>query len=121
MIKLKSLLNEMGDVYNIGMKQYKTEKPRMFEGDMCSECGAPMYEGVCSECGNDLYADTTDQESSDHEVSMAQNLLKSIIKSAMELSQKIGPQEINLPGWIQDHISQAQNYIDQANTGYHEL
>jgi len=108
----------MGDKYNIGMKQYKTEKPIMFEGEMCNECGGAMYEGVCSECNYELSAD---QKSNDHEVGMAQNLLKSIIKNAMELSQKIGTEEIDLPGWIQDHISQAQNYIDQANTGYHTL
>ena len=109
--------SESGDVYNIGMKQYKTEKPEMFEGQMCTECGGPMYEGMCSECGYEAGMEM----SQDHEVGMAQNLLKDIIKNAMELSQKIGQQEINLPGWIQDHISQSQNFISQANTGYHTL
>ena len=27
----------------------------------------------------------------------------------------------DIPGWIQDHISQSQSFINQANTGYHEL
>ena len=62
-----------------------------------------------------------EEEWSDHEVGMSQNLLDDIIKNAQELKDKIGDDEKNLAGWIQDHISQAQNYINQANTGYHEL
>jgi hypothetical protein len=56
----------------------------------------------------------------DHEVGMAHNLLDDIIKSAAALKMKLGGEERNIPGWIQDHISQAQNYIDQANTNFHE-
>ena len=52
---------------------------------------------------------------------MAQNQLDSIIKNATELKTKIGESEINLPGWIQDHITNSENYIEQANTGYHKL
>jgi len=154
MIKLKELLKEnMGDAYNIGMKTYKTSKPKLSQNEsekkkgidgkpcwrgyryagtengkdkcvpikenegICAECGSIMEKGICTECG----FDDMNQQSQDHEVGMAQNLLQDIIKNATELSQKIGTNEINLPGWIQDHISQAQNYIDQANTGYHEL
>jgi hypothetical protein len=57
----------------------------------------------------------------DHEVSMAQNSLKSIIRSAIELHNKLGNMERNIPGWIQDHITNAENYIDQAAQGFHEL
>jgi hypothetical protein len=57
----------------------------------------------------------------DHEVSMAHNSLESIIKSAMELKAKLGSDERNIPGWIQDHITNAENYIDQASQGFHEL
>jgi hypothetical protein len=60
-------------------------------------------------------------ESQDHEVSMAGGQLDDIIKNATELKGKIGEQEMNLPGWIQDHISQAMQFINQANTGYHKL
>lgn len=60
-------------------------------------------------------------EGEDHEVGMAMNLLSAIAKDAAELQQKIGPGEKDLPGWIQDHISQAYNYLKQANDGYHEL
>jgi hypothetical protein len=47
--------------------------------------------------------------------------LDDIIKNATELKSKVGTDETNLAGWIQDHISQAQNYINQANTGFHKL
>lgn len=60
-------------------------------------------------------------EGEDHEVSMAQNALSSIISSASKLQDKLGVSEKNIPGWIQDHISQAQNFISQAATNYHEL
>jgi hypothetical protein len=60
-------------------------------------------------------------ETNDHEVSMANGQLDDIIKNATELKGKVGEQEMNLPGWIQDHISQAMQFINQANTGYHEL
>tara|TARA_R110000868_G_scaffold348163_1_gene609115 strand:+ start:39 stop:326 length:288 start_codon:yes stop_codon:yes gene_type:complete len=60
-------------------------------------------------------------EVEDHEVSMAQSALDSIIKSATELKSKIGENEKDIPAWIQDHISNSKNYIDQANTGYHEF
>jgi tetratricopeptide (TPR) repeat protein len=56
----------------------------------------------------------------DHEVSMAQSSLNSILRSAIELKAKIGDQEINIPAWIQDHITNSENFIDQASQGYHE-
>jgi uncharacterized protein YdaT len=61
------------------------------------------------------------KEGMDHEVAMAQNSLEAIAKAAMELSQKIGTVERNIPGWIQDHITNAENYIEQAAQGFHEL
>jgi hypothetical protein len=72
-----------------------------------------------------MYAIATDKakklaEEDDHEVSMAQRSLDSIIRSAMELKVKIGDQEINIPAWIQDHITNSENFIDQASQGYHE-
>lgn len=56
----------------------------------------------------------------DHEVSMANNSLDYIIKAATELKSKIGNTERDIPAWIQDHITKSQNYIHQANSGYHE-
>ena len=61
-----------------------------------------------------------ESDDEDHEVSMAQNSLDSILRSAMELKAKIGGNEINIPAWIQDHITNSENYIDQASQGYHE-
>ena len=61
------------------------------------------------------------KEEADHEVSMAQNSLDSIIKNATELKGKVGEMEKNIPGWIQDHITNSENYIEQANSGYHEI
>jgi hypothetical protein len=60
------------------------------------------------------------EESSDHEVSMAQNQLDSIIKAATELKQKMGEDEKQIPAWIQDHITNSENYISQAASNYHE-
>jgi hypothetical protein len=57
----------------------------------------------------------------DHEVSMAQASLKAIAQASLELSQKIGNLERNIPGWIQDHIAKAENYVEQAAQGFHEL
>ena len=58
--------------------------------------------------------------SEDHEVSMAQNQLDSIIKHATELKQKMGEEEKQIPAWIQDHITNSENYISQAASNYHE-
>jgi archaellum component FlaC len=57
----------------------------------------------------------------DHEVAMAVSSLESIAKAIIELRQKLGNTERNIPGWIQDHIAKAENYIDQAAQGFHEL
>jgi hypothetical protein len=67
-----------------------------------------------------LRAGKNEAHGGDHEVSMAHNLLDDIIKSATELKMKMGQGEKDIPAWIQDHISQAQNFINQASTNYHE-
>lgn len=56
----------------------------------------------------------------DHEVSMANNSLESIVKAAIELKAKLGDQEKDIPAWIQDHITNAANFISQAANNYHE-
>lgn len=60
-------------------------------------------------------------DEADHEVGMAQGQLAAIANAVMDLQEKIGNEEKDLPGWIQDHISQAYNYIKQANDNFHEL
>jgi hypothetical protein len=59
-------------------------------------------------------------EGEDHEVSMANNSLETIIKAAMELKAKLGDDEKDIPAWIQDHITNAANFISQAADNYHE-
>ncbi len=60
------------------------------------------------------------KEAEDHEVSMAQNSLDTIIKMATELKAKMGESEKDIPAWIQDHITNAENFISQASSNYHE-
>ena len=131
------------------MSRIKPEDERIYMGEekgQCPECGCKTEGSMCNECGymeeatftdkhddnpelkggqkdlpDELQAGILKKEGMDHEVSMAQASLKSIISSASELMNKIGNEEINLPGWIQGHITNAENYIDQANQGYHEL
>jgi CYTH domain-containing protein len=61
---------------------------------------------------------TEEKDGSDYEVAMSQKQLDGIIKDATELKQKMGEQEFNVAAWVQDHISNAANYINQANTGF---
>ena len=61
------------------------------------------------------------KEGGDHEVSMAVSSLEAIAEAIIELRQKLGNTERNIPGWIQDHIAKAENYIEQAAQGFHEL
>ena len=61
------------------------------------------------------------KEGEDHEVAMAQNSLKAIVSAASKLMARLGNEERNIPGWIQDHITNAENYIEQAAQGFHEL
>jgi len=64
--------------------------------------------------------DDNPQPSNDHEVSMANNSLDIIIQSANELKTKLGQEEKDIPAWIQDHITNAANFIQQAANNYHE-
>ncbi len=59
-------------------------------------------------------------EGEDHEVSMANNSIDTIIKMANELKAKMGENEKEIPAWIQDHIAKAENLISQASSNYHE-
>jgi hypothetical protein len=56
----------------------------------------------------------------DHEVSMAKASLQNIISNASALLNKLGDDEIDIPAWVQDHITNSDNYISQANDGYYE-
>jgi len=80
---------------------------------------SPKLKGKQTELPDELQANLVKEV--DHEVSMAQASLKAIISSASQLMVKLGNDERNIPGWIQDHITNAENYIEQANQGFHEL
>jgi hypothetical protein len=64
---------------------------------------------------------STQLEGQDHEVAMAISSLEDIAKAIVELRQKLGNVERNIPGWIQNHITNAENYIEQAAQGFHEI
>jgi len=131
------------------MSRIKPEDDRIYMGEekgQCPECGCKMESTMCNECGymeeatftgkhddnpelkggqkdlpDELQAKILNKEGEDHEVSMAQNSLKAIISSASQLMAKLGDNERNIPGWIQDHITKSENYIEQANQSFHEL
>ena len=109
--------------------------------NQCEKCGAPMmYEDkMCAECGymEEEDGDATSLEAAliggpvkddkdgysegmDHEVSMAKASLQNIVSNASQLMNKMGDEEIDIPAWVQDHITNADNYISQANDGYYE-
>lgn len=60
-------------------------------------------------------------EGKDHEVAMAKSSLQAIMGACSKLMIELGDEERNIPGWIQDHIAKAENYIEQAAQGFHEL
>ena len=126
--KLKQAINELEQ------KQCPDCGCKM-EGTMCNECGYmeegatftgkhddnPKLKGGQKDLPDEVQAKIVAKEGEDHEVSMAQASLKAIISSASQLMAKLGDNERNIPGWIQDHITNAENYIEQANQGFHEL
>jgi len=67
------------------------------------------------EPGGDVVAKNGTQ---DHEVAMARASLLAMSKAVQDLMGKIGTNEVDLPGWVQDHITNAENYIVQAAKGY---
>jgi hypothetical protein len=80
----------------------------------------PKLKGGQKNLPDQLQAQIVKKEGEDHEVSMAQNSLKSIISSASQLMNMLGQNEKDIPAWIQDHITNAENYINQASKNYHE-
>lgn len=84
---------------------------RMYAQHMTSQRGKQIKESLSEE---------NPTPSNDHEVSMANNSLDTIIQMANELKTKIGQEEKDIPAWIQDHITNAANFISQAANNYHE-
>jgi hypothetical protein len=83
------------------------------------------YKENLKDLGENILREMTDEvgesDGVDHEVSMARASLINISKACQDLMGKIGSQEKDLPGWIQDHITNSENYILQASKGYHEI
>jgi hypothetical protein len=78
---------------------------------------APAMYAIATDKAKKLAEDGLNE---DYEVAMAQDSLDSIIRAAMMLKAQMGDREVNLPAWIQDHITNSENYIYQAAKGYHE-
>lgn len=87
-------------------------------GKVYSNPYARAFKPLKEEIPGEEYSKIKEEE--DHEVSMGQNQLDTIIKMATELKGKIGEVEKDIPAWIQDHISKSESYISQANNNYHE-
>jgi hypothetical protein len=104
MIKLGGL---MGDGFKLGKMDVKYGQ---VVSNPFARAFAPTNEGE----------DVKTKQGGDHEVFMAQSTLDSIIKAATELKQKVGEQEMDIPAWIQDHITNSENYITQANSGFYK-
>ena len=79
----------------------------------------PKLKGKQTKLPDELQAQLVKE--GDHEVAMAVSSLKAIAEAIIELRQKLGNTERNIPGWIQDHVAKAENYIEQAAQGFHEL
>jgi hypothetical protein len=95
------------------------------DGD-ASSLASSFIGGGSDSAANDAATDDSDSgdagvsEGMDHEVSMAKSSLKNIISNASQLLNKLGDEEIDIPAWVQDHITNSDNYISQANDGYYE-
>ena len=104
----------------------KCGAPMMYEDKMCAECGYMEEDGDATSLPSSLIngpvKDDKDgySEGMDHEVSMAKASLQNIVSNASQLMNKMGDEEIDIPAWVQDHITNADNYISQANDGYYE-
>jgi hypothetical protein len=81
----------------------------------------PKLKGGQKDLPDALQAKIVAKEGEDHEVSMAISSLEDIAKAIVELRQHLGNVERDIPGWIQNHITNAENYIEQAAQGFHEL
>ena len=76
-----------------------------------------LKEDDMAEPGGDVVSSNGVQ---DHEVSMARASLLSMSRAIQDLMGKLGTAEKDLPGWVQDHITNAENYIVQAAKGYQD-
>lgn len=107
-------------VYTTLKEFYKNEvKPRKEAKELMVKrrMGESILKEDENEPGGDVVANNGVQ---DHEVSMAKASLMSIGKAVQDLMGRLGDNEKDIPGWIQDHITNAENYIVQASKGYYD-
>jgi len=114
----------MIDNFNIHGWQLKQAIKEMDEATFTGKHNDnPKLKGDQKKLPDELQAQIVakEAEGEDHEVAMAKSSLQSIMSSCSKLMIMLGDEERNIPGWIQDHITNAENYIDQAAQGFHEL
>lgn len=123
--KIKAMIDKLED--KLGVKtEVRFEMPKSVEdlpeydglyyvGGFVDIDGSPW---VSREEAEEILHNLTEGE--DHEVSMANNSIDSIIWAAGELKKHLQGGERDIPAWIQDHITNAENYILQAAKNYHE-
>ena len=121
--KISSWEKKRGGAIEKNMKtEFKSQAPKK-EGIKFGNEERPM-ETMPSLSRSEMTAmDSADggvAEGMDHEVSMAKASLQNIISNASALLNKLGDDEIDIPAWVQDHITNSDNYISQANDGYYE-
>ena len=108
----ETVYTTLGEFYKNEIKPRKEAKELMVKRRLTPE--SILRE---EEPGGDVVASNGVQ---DHEVSMAKASLVSIGKAVNDLMGRLGDTEKDIPGWIQDHITNAENYIVQASKGYYD-
>ena len=123
-VNAKKLFNFLSKANATKRKEFETamSSPGMrgnrYKGDFVGMFGESILrEDDTQEPGGDVVATNGVQ---DHEVSMAKASLMSIGKAVNDLMGRLGDTEKDIPGWIQDHITNAENYIVQASKGYYD-
>ena len=111
----ETVYTTLKEFYTNEIKPRKEAKELMVKRRLTPE--SVLREDDTQEPGGDVVATNGVQ---DHEVSMAKASLMSIGKAVQDLMGRLGDKEKDIPGWIQDHITNAENYIVQASKGYYD-
>jgi hypothetical protein len=120
MVSVKSI-KKLGNEKELAEKKKKNKLDKVGEEDNDPDNDGKKNTKADKYILNRRKAIAANLKEGDHEVAMAVSSLEEIAKAIIELRQKLGNTERNIPGWIQDHIAKAENYIEQAAQGFHEL
>ena len=104
------------------MYSYLSRAETYYNESDSSACGTIsflLWGGLSAKSWSESKLKELGQTELDSEVFMAQKSLESIGNAVEELKAKLGTDEQDLPAWIQDHITNADNYINQANDGFY--